>query len=192
VLALRWTDVDFERGRLTVACVKTAHHDGRDVRQVPILPALARLLHEAFTDAREGAEFCITRSRDTTINLRTTLTKIIKRAGLTPWPKLFVNPRSSFETELTQRFPARVAAQWLGHSVTIAARHYLQVRDEDFARAAELHGSAPAEAQQKAQQTVAAGEGQAATAPEADPPQPPENTGNVAAGQPGSMADMYV
>jgi hypothetical protein len=98
---------------------------------------------------------------------------------LAPWPKPFVNQRSSFETELTEHFPAHVAAQWRGHSVTIAARHYLQVRDENFERAAD-----PArEAQQKAQETPAEHAGSGGTLPEPECESAAENKVEVAPSQ---------
>jgi hypothetical protein len=58
-------------------------------------------------------------------NLRTTFEKIIKRAGIEPWPKPFVNLRSTRETELNDYFPTHVVAKWLGHSEEIAEIHYL-------------------------------------------------------------------
>ncbi len=54
------------------------------------------------------------------VNLRSQFTKIIKRAEVLPWPRLWVNLRSSCETELVQRFPAHVTAAWLGHTPDIA------------------------------------------------------------------------
>jgi integrase len=69
-------------------------------------------------------------------NLRTGLIKILKKAGIKPWPKLFQNLRSTRSTELIdQGFPAHVVAAWLGHTVKIAAGHYNQVTDEHFRRA---------------------------------------------------------
>jgi hypothetical protein len=86
--------------------------------------------------AAEGAEFVITRYRDAKVNLRTQLERILTRAGVKQWPKLFQNLRSSRETELAQRFPIHIVCAWLGNSRPVAMEHYLQVRDEDFARAA--------------------------------------------------------
>ena len=77
----------------------------------------------------------ITRYRDTNANLRTQLLRIIAKAGLKPWPKLFQNLRASRATELAAEHPAHVAADWLGHSTTIADKHYWQVTDADFDRA---------------------------------------------------------
>ncbi|MFM7931080.1 MAG: hypothetical protein ACKO9Q_25505, partial [Pirellula sp.] len=69
-------------------------------------------------------------------NLRTTFEKIVRRAGLVPWPKLFHALRSSRETELAQDFPIHVVTAWLGNTPTIAMRHYLLTTDADFERAA--------------------------------------------------------
>lgn len=90
-LNLRWEDVDWERGRITVNSPKTEHHVGGESRVIPIFPELRSYLEEAFEQAEEGTEFIITRYRDTNSNLRTQLQRIIKRAGLKSWPKLFQN-----------------------------------------------------------------------------------------------------
>ncbi len=59
--------------------------------------------------------------------------KIVKRAGLTPWPKLFHNLRASRQTELTQQgFAEHVVCEWLGNSQAVAREHYLRVTEADF------------------------------------------------------------
>ena len=95
-----------------------------------------------FSGVLRSAEFfdptpVITRYRHATQNLRTTFLKIIKRAGLAPWPKLIQNLRSTRETELAEEFPLQAVTQWMGNSELIAARHYLQVTSEHFRKAAE-------------------------------------------------------
>lgn len=85
----------------------------------------------------------ITRYRDSTQNLRTTFLKVIKRAGLKPWPKLFQNVRSTRETELTDQFPLHAVTAWMGNSQIVASKHYLQLRDEHFDRAANESGESP-------------------------------------------------
>jgi integrase len=140
-LALRWADIDWEQDRMTVRSSKTEHHEGGTSRTVPIFPELRPYLMAAFELADDGAEFAITRYRDTSANLRTQLTRIIKRAGLTPWPKLWQNLRATRETELAEAFPAHVVSAWIGNSEAVAAKHYLQVTDEHFQRAAEGAGA---------------------------------------------------
>jgi hypothetical protein len=69
-------------------------------------------------------------------DLRTQLNRIIAKAGLKPWPKLFHNLRSTRQTELAEKFPAHVVCEWIGDSQTVAAKHYLQTTDEHFELAA--------------------------------------------------------
>src|SRR5262249_32651655 len=93
-LALKWQDIDWARGRMLVHSPKTEHHPGGDSRFVPLFPELAPYLREVFEQAEPGTEYVITRYRSTNTNLRTQLIRIIRRAGLKPWPKLFQNLRA--------------------------------------------------------------------------------------------------
>ena len=61
--------------------------------------------------------------------------RIIERAGLEPWPKLFQNLRSTRETELAEQFPIHVVCAWIGNSRAVAAKHYLQTTEEHFRKA---------------------------------------------------------
>jgi integrase len=134
-LKLRWADVDWERARFTVHSTKTEHHEGGGVRIVPIFPELLPYLETQWDAAPEGAEFVIACYRDPAFNPRTQLERIIAKAGLTPWPKLWHNLRASRATELVADHPAHVAAHWLGHSTLVAQKHYWQVTDLDYDRA---------------------------------------------------------
>lgn len=132
VAALRWGDVNWERGRLMVRSPKTAGHEGHAVRVVPIVPALRAILQDLFDRAEIGVETVVPRLREPSMNLRTSFRKIITKAGEKPWPRLFHNMRASCATDWVEEFPAHVVAGWLGHSPLIAARHYLQTRDAHF------------------------------------------------------------
>ena len=127
--------MDWEKGRLTVRSRKTESLERGGLRVVPIFPELRPYLMEAFELADEGAEFVIGRTRRTSANLRIQLNRIIRRAGLEPWPRLFHNLRASRQTELMERFPIHVVCEWLGNTKAVAADHYLQVHDDHFARA---------------------------------------------------------
>ncbi|MSR59251.1 MAG: integrase [Planctomycetaceae bacterium] len=140
---LRWQDVDWERNRLTITSPKTAHHAGKESRVIPIFPELRPHLEAAFDAAPEGAEFCITKIQPTSPG--THMKRIIRRAGLTPWPKLFHNLRATRETELIEQFPIQTVVTWLGNSPTVALRHYLQVPVEHFERAAGQAAQNPAQ-----------------------------------------------
>ncbi len=137
VVPLRWGDINWERGRLTVRSPKTeGHGEGHAVRMVPIAPELKPILLRLFNSAEPGSEAVIPKLRDAGVNLRTTFEKITQRAGLTAWPRLFQNLRASCATDWAERFPAHVVAGWLGHSPAVAARHYLTTRDAHFDLAA--------------------------------------------------------
>ena len=69
-------------------------------------------------------------------NLGTMMRKIIRRAGVEPWPKPFQNCRASRQTDLEQQYPTYVVCAWLGNTPAIARKHYLTVTDEHFATAA--------------------------------------------------------
>jgi integrase len=140
IMPLTWADVNWERGRLTVRSRKTEGYEGGAIRLVPIVPELRAVLLELFESAPEGATHIIPRLREPGANLRTTFQKIIIRAGLEPWPRLFQNLRASCATDWVERFPAHTVAAWMGHSPQIAAKHYLQVRDSHFDDAAGLSG----------------------------------------------------
>jgi hypothetical protein len=81
--------------------------------------------------------------------------KIVRRAGITPWPRLFQNLRASRETESAAEYPIHVVTAWIGNGAAIAAKHYLQVREEDFDRAARGAAGTGAQPVQKAVQQLA-------------------------------------
>jgi hypothetical protein len=131
---LRWSDVDWSAGKFLVRSPKTEHHEGGESRWVPIFPELRPYLEAVFHDPDAGGEFVINRYRNQA-NLQTRFRKIIKRAGLTPWPKLFQNLRSTRQTELAAEYPLHIVCAWLGNKAAVAAEHYLQVTDADFTKA---------------------------------------------------------
>ncbi len=149
VLALTWDDVNWEHNRIRVPSPKTEHHEGGDSRTIPLFPELRPHLLEAFEEAEPGTQHVVTRYRDGNANLRTQLQRIIKRAGLDAWPKLFQNLRSTRETELAESFPMHVVCKWIGNSQPVAAAHYLQLTDEHFDRAVSGEPKAAQNAAQK-------------------------------------------
>ena len=61
--------------------------------------------------------------------------KIIRRAGLEPWERVFQILRASRQTELNRQHPAHVVCDWMGNSEAVANEHYLHTTDTDFDRA---------------------------------------------------------
>ncbi len=134
-LELRWGDIDWDQERITVRSPKTEHHEGKDLRVIPLFPELKSYLLELFGECEPGTEYVINRYRHRESNLRTQACRIIRRAGIEPWPKTFHNLRASRQTELCETFPLHVVCAWIGNSQAIAAKHYLQVTDEHWSRA---------------------------------------------------------
>ncbi len=137
-LGLRWQDIDWERARMTVRSPKTARK-GKPSRLVPIFPELRKYLEEVWEQAEPGTDHIITRYRDRNSNLRTQLCRIIAKAGLVPWEKLFQNLRATRATELvSQGWPEFKVCAWLGHTEAVAKKHYWQVTEDDYRVAAGL------------------------------------------------------
>ena len=155
-LRLAWLDVDWERDRITIHASKTEHHRDGGIRQIPIFPELRPYLEDVWQLAPEGTEYVISKYRQRNANLRTQLCRIIERAGLDPWPKLFQNLRTSRETELADHYPPHVVCYWMGNSEKIAQKHYLQVTDDHFERASGGGAKSGAQPVQNAVQQPAA------------------------------------
>ncbi|AMV34985.1 hypothetical protein VN12_22855 [Pirellula sp. SH-Sr6A] len=69
-------------------------------------------------------------------NLRYELLRLLRRAGVSGWPRLFHSMRASRQAELQREFPLHVVCSWLGNSPRIAQQSYSLVTEDDFARAA--------------------------------------------------------
>ncbi len=137
--ALKWEDINWAENRFYVSSPKTERYEGKEGRIVPIFPQLRPYLEECFELAEDGAEHVIVRYRVGSSNLRTSMQKLVKRAGLNQWPRLFQNLRSSRETELLQEgFQLQTVVAWLGNSPKVALQSYLQVRQEDYEKAAQM------------------------------------------------------
>lgn len=135
---LCWSDVDWDKRALTVRSPKTEHHEGQGQRLVPITARLREILADLKAAADPSEQKILPCVHSAAKNLRTRFEKILKRAGIEPWPRLFQNLRASAETDFVDRFPQHEVAAWLGHSPTVARIHYLQHRDVNFTAATGL------------------------------------------------------
>lgn len=136
---LKWSDIHWDAGFFVVDSPKTG------LRRTPLFPRVKQVLEEAWEHAKEGSDYVFPetfRKRAMTprgfrnANLRTQFAKLIRRAGLQPWPNLFHALRKSCETDLVRQFPLPHVAKWLGNSDAIAYRHYVDVTDSAFKEAA--------------------------------------------------------
>lgn len=138
---LTWQDLDFAKGHMRVRSPKTERFRGHAERTVPVVPKLAALLQDAFDDAAEGETRVVSLGRK---NLHRGVEAICKRAEIEPFARPFQVLRQSAETEFAMKFPAHVAAAWLGHSERVSKDHYLLIPAECWQQAAGL-GETPSE-----------------------------------------------
>lgn len=132
VMWLTWDDVLWDEGRMRVHAKKTRHHEGKEIRYVPLRDILDDL-KAVFEERDEGATKMITRYSESNSNLDKPMKVILNRAGVAAWPKLFQNMRGSCETDwLNEGHPAHVVAGWIGHSVKIQRANYAQITDGHF------------------------------------------------------------
>lgn len=136
LLAMKWSDINWQDRRFTVTDVKR-----RTLRVVPIFPELATYFSEAHTAAPEGVDEIWTRHRGK--SPARILGRLARRAGVSMWSKPFVAMRASRETELIEQFPIFVAAAFIGNSPATALRHYAIVRPEHYDAAARGDSSLP-------------------------------------------------
>jgi len=136
-LALRWQDVDWQNNVLHVHASKTEHHEDGGERVVPIFVELAPLLREVWEQAPDGAEYVIEHHRNHS-NLGVRLSRIVRQAGLTAWPKIWHNLRATRCTELQRAFPNHVVSSWCGHTEGIAEQAYWMTTGEDITLATTL------------------------------------------------------
>jgi integrase len=148
-LSLRWEDIDWELNRMSIPEPKVEHHEGRGIRSCPIFPELRPILDEAFEIFGDKSDYVVAapqyRAAANTAmgwknaNLRSEMTRLLRRAGVSGWPRLFHSMRASRQTELQREFPLHVVCSWLGNSPRIAQQSYLLVTEDDFAKAAGVH-----------------------------------------------------
>ena len=139
VFNLTWGDIQLQNGKMLVRSTKTQHHEGCEIRYVPIRD-VQRYLEEAFSDELPEGQAClpadapvITRFSRSNNNLDKPFKKIVEDAGLIPWPKLFQNLRSSCETQwLKEGARADLVANWIGHSVKVQNKNYVQHTEDDI------------------------------------------------------------
>jgi len=128
-----WGDIRWDKDRIRIHDSKRSRPDEPVIRIVPMFPEIRPILTEAYNQALEGSVYVCPRACDGSTNLRTQMHRIIKRAKLKPWQRVFQNMRSTRETELAEHFPMHVVS---GNTESVAVEHYLQTTAEHFDRAA--------------------------------------------------------
>lgn len=139
IQGMKWDHISWDAKRITIFSPKTEHHRGGESRIIPLFPAIEAELLKLYAEAPAGAEHVFPDVKANS-NLRTTLEKMIAKAGLKQWPKLWQNLRASGATDLAKSQPAHVAAKICGHSIEVARENYWQVAESDMDSALEAYG----------------------------------------------------
>ena len=155
LVGLRWSEVFWgapgKPGRFIVHAPKT-ERKGKAKRVVPIFNLskpylqLQKYMNEAWEVAPENEDKIFPEIHENgtmTVgyrakNGRTTMTMgdwiamIADRAGVILWEKPFQNLRASCSTDLADEYHSKVCAEWLGHTVQVADKHYRHVTESHF------------------------------------------------------------
>lgn len=125
--ALRWSDLDARQ--ITITSQKTKRYEGKGKRVMPLFAPTAAILQELRESRPRDQVFVFAdllplQRRE---GHRTGLGRILDRAEITKWPRLFDNLRSSASTDVKQIYGETAETRWIGHSKQVAEDHYYQV-----------------------------------------------------------------
>ncbi len=128
-LSLKWSHIDWDRKRMFIPVSKLEHIEGREIRECPIFPDVLKILEYAYElnlsrdnpseyvcDADSYRDAAQTAEGWKNSNLRTQFLKLLKKAGVEPWPRVFHSMRASLQTELEGKFPRHFVCSWLGNT----------------------------------------------------------------------------
>ena len=121
-------NIDWDRKRLTAYASKT-----ESSRVVPITADIMPILQEASDAAPEGAVNVVPLTSHRS-KLHRKLETIIQLAGLVPWDDLMQTLHRSAEPDFASP-PQHAVSKWIGHSMAVSERQYLQVTDDLIAAA---------------------------------------------------------
>lgn len=118
-----WSHIDLERRTMIVEGDEDAgaRREGTKKRRrvVPIVPELYDVL--ANHPSRTGLLVQVNQS-----NFERDARGIVERSGVEDYGKPLHSLRASFANDMMDRHPIQDVAEWLGHSVEVAMRHYRQ------------------------------------------------------------------
>lgn len=128
---LKWEHINWQHRCFRVFSPKLHRHEDKSERIVPLFPEIERELLDLQEVVGRPSEFVLPNIRLTT-NVHPTLNRIVKRAGLKPWPRLWQNLRASRATELEAQFGGAKAATVCGHAEKVAQDHYWMTTADDI------------------------------------------------------------
>jgi integrase len=134
---LLWEHVQWEEQKISVHSPKNKRYKGKEKRLIPLFPELLPLLRAWQSEAPKGQPYILPMLIGRTdAALRDTMHRAIKSAGLNIWANLWRSLRSTRQTELEdQGIPTHVVCYWMNNSPKVAAKHYLKLHEEHYAKA---------------------------------------------------------
>ena len=129
---LRWSDVHLETNRFVVRSPKMERYEEKQEREVPLFPDLRVELMKH----NQTTEFVIQSLQGTAWRLHEPFQKIARRSGVGMIVRPFDNMRMSRSNEVVREFGYPLESEWIGHSQKTMLKHYHQLADDDFAKAA--------------------------------------------------------
>jgi integrase len=142
-LSLEWQHVRWAEGKLIVPSPKT-EGQGKPSRKVPLFSIVREYLAKARQQSPPDTIYVFPedwRKRAcgpagwVNCNFRQGLLRILRRAGVEPWPRLWHSLRASCESDLATHFTLSTVVKWLGNTPAVALRHYVDPTEEVYAKA---------------------------------------------------------
>lgn len=125
-LRMKWEDIDFQEQVMRVHSPKTEHHTGKGYRSVPLFCGLRGELDALRKLAGKKEVFLLPELVDQSSQLlRKKALRILDRAGLPRWQKLFHNLRGSRSNELFRLLNPFEASRIIGQSIKTADKYYI-------------------------------------------------------------------
>lgn len=121
-LRLEWKDINWDDRTFIVRCPGRRETTKSRARIVPISPTLYPILEAGLLTEQPGDDDRV--APVPTNNLDRQAKLYIERAGVPSYAKPFHSLRKSLESEWLAQHPVMTVTKWLGHSPTVAARHY--------------------------------------------------------------------
>lgn len=131
--SLEWEWMNWADNTLKVYAPKNRRHEHKRWRTIPVAPALREHLEKCwdigalkvFNEPLEHQQ------------ISSQLETVCRRAGVAFWPKPFTNLRASCERDwLDAGHPIDAVTVWMGHSPSVALKHYNRYVKEQVARKA--------------------------------------------------------
>lgn len=142
IVGLHWSHIDWDKKTLVLKSPKTAG-SGKPERTIPLFAKLEQELlalrkSHVQNDHQLSGVKVIPMVVCGSQNLRKGLNSIIRKAGLTPWPKPFMALRRSARNELEHagEFTEFQLERWFGHTPKVAKKYYLDNDDASMKKAA--------------------------------------------------------